>query len=84
MKFYSDNEAEPKLYWHRESIVPYLLTESKKKDIPKREYAILAVGRIGDKRALLVLQAIILKDAENQIIRDNALWSIWKYRFGSQ
>jgi len=46
------------------SIVPYLLKEIQNKEMPKRGYAILALGKIGDQRALDVLQETLNDNSE--------------------
>jgi hypothetical protein len=62
-KFYADNVPESINDRHLlnagSSIVPYLLIEIQKKDMPKRGYAILALGKIGDGRAIPILQSIL-------------------------
>ncbi len=58
-------------------IAPYLLVEIKNKDMPKRRYAILALGKIKDKRALPVLTQILDDSSEINYFRDDALCAIW-------
>ena len=41
-------------------IVPYLIDEVQKRDMPKRGYAIGALGKLGDRRALPVLIKILV------------------------
>lgn len=57
--FYTDNVPESINDRHLlnagKAIVPYLITEIQKEDMPKRGYAALALGKIGDRRALPVL-----------------------------
>ncbi len=79
--FYTDNVPEPILDRHLvnagKAIVPYLLVEIQKKDMPKRGYAILALGKIGDKQALPVLLRILEDSSELIYFRDDALRAIW-------
>ena len=58
-------------------IVPYLLVEIKNKDMPKRRCAILALGKIKDKRALPILTQILDDSSEIHYFRDDALRAIW-------
>jgi HEAT repeat protein len=79
--FYDDNVPEPILDRHLlsagKAIVPYLLIEIQKRDMPKRGYAILALGKIGDRRALPVLIRILEDRSEIVYFRDDALRAIW-------
>ncbi len=89
-KFYNDNVPESINTRHLEnagkSIVPYLLREIQNRDMPKRGYAILAFGKIGDKSALKDLQIILNDVSETEVIRGDALRSIWHLdkRLGKQ
>jgi hypothetical protein len=78
-KFYTDNVPEPindrYLVNAGKSIVPYLLTEIQKENMPKRGYAILALGKIKDKRALPVLVQMIEKDTT--VDKGDVLRAIW-------
>jgi hypothetical protein len=58
-------------------IVPYVLREVQKKDMPRREYAILSLGRINDRRALPILENILQDKSESDYIRGDALRAIW-------
>jgi len=58
-------------------IVPYLIDEVQKRDMPKRGYAIGALGKIGDRRALPVLIKILEDSSEIYYFREDALVSIW-------
>ena len=57
-------------------IVPYLIDEVQKRDMPKRGYAIGALGKLGDRRALLVLIKILGDNSEIHYFREDALVSI--------
>jgi len=59
------------------AIVPYLVEEIQKKDMPKRRYAIGALGKIGDRRALPVLVKILGDRSELEYFRSDALRAIW-------
>jgi hypothetical protein len=79
--FYTDRVPEPINDRHLlnagKGIVPYLIIEIQKKDMPKRGYAILALGKIGDRRALPELTNI-LKDRSDEIhARSDAIRAIW-------
>jgi hypothetical protein len=69
-----------------EAIVPHLIIEIQKKDMKKKGYAILALGKIKDKRALPVLIEILDDRSESIYIRDDALRAIWHIdrRLGEQ
>ncbi len=79
--FYTDNVPESindrYLVSAGKAIVPYVLVEIQKRDMPKRGYAILALGKIGDRRALTVLKKIL--DDKSELLGDRtaALQSIW-------
>jgi len=79
--FYADKVPEPILDRHLvnagKAIVPYLLVEIKKKDMPKRGYAILALGKIKDKQALPALVQILNDQYESVQFRGDALRAIW-------
>lgn len=80
-KFYSDNVPESMLDRYLldagKPIVPYLVIEIENKKMPKRGYAILALGKIHDSRALPVLEKIMNDKMENTIIRGDTLTAIW-------
>ena len=59
------------------AIVPYLVAEIQKRDMPKRRYAIGALGKIGDRRALPVLVKILGDRSELEYFRSDALRAIW-------
>jgi hypothetical protein len=79
--FYSDNVPESindrYLVEAGRAIVPYLTVEVQKRDMPKRRYAILALGKLKDKRALPVLIQILYDRSELYYFRDDALRAIW-------
>ena len=58
-------------------IVPYVLREVQKKDMPRREHAILSLGIINDRRALPILEQILQDKSESDYIRGDALRAIW-------
>jgi hypothetical protein len=80
-EFYMLNEPEPlndlPLLKAGKAIVPYLSLEIQKKDIPKRRYAIGALGKIGDKRALPSLLKIFEDRTEIWYFRSDAIEAIW-------
>lgn len=57
-------------------IVPYLIDEVQKRDMLKRGYAIGALGKLGDRRALPVLIKILGDNSEVHYFREDALVSI--------
>lgn len=59
------------------AIVPYLIIEIQKKDMPKRGYGILALGKIGDRQALHVLTKIFEDQSELIYFRCDAIRAIW-------
>ncbi|OPY91536.1 MAG: hypothetical protein A4E72_00096 [Syntrophus sp. PtaU1.Bin208] len=79
--FYLDNVPEPINDRHivdaGRAIVPYLTKEVQRRDMPKRGYAILALGKIGDRRALPVLIQILEDRTELIYFREDALRAIW-------
>lgn len=79
--FYNDREPEPISDYYLlkagKPIVPYLIVEIQKKDMPRRRYAIGALGKIGDKRALPMLINILEDRSELIYFRADALESIW-------
>ena len=79
--FYNDNVPEPINDRHLLSagkpIVPYLIVEIQRKDMPKRRYAIGALGKIGDKQALPVLIKILEDNTELYYFRSDAIEAIW-------
>ena len=81
-KFYSDKdlaESQTDLYLLNagKPIVPYLVKEIENRKMPRRQYAIVALGKINDPRALPVLEKIINDKTEEAFTRGNALTSIW-------
>lgn len=58
-------------------IVPYVLREVQKKEMPRRGYAILSLGIISDRRAIPILQRIFEDKSETDYIRGDALRAIW-------
>ena len=79
--FYNNKEPEAisdyDLVKAGKPIVPYLIVEIQKKDMPRRRYAIGALGKIGDKRALPLLIKILEDRSELIHFRADALESIW-------
>lgn len=79
--FYADNVPEVLNRRHLisagKAIVPYLIVEIEKKDMPKRRYAIGALEEIKDKRALPVLIRILGDRSEIGYFREDALRAIW-------
>jgi len=57
-------------------VVPLVITEIENPSMVKRRYAIGALGNIGDKTSLPVLEKILGDDAEEDYIRCDALNSI--------
>jgi hypothetical protein len=80
-EFYTEIVPEPligrQLSGAGKRMVPFLLPEIEKKDMPRRGYAILALGDIGDRRALPTLVTIFEDKSEFNDIRDAALRAIW-------
>lgn len=80
-EFYTNKEPEPivdqPLLSAGKAIVPYLMIEIQKKDMTMRGYAILALGKIGDRRALPVLMKILEDRSELVYFRSDALRAIW-------
>lgn len=79
-KFFDSNAAEdqlmdPLILAGREVVEP-LLKEVMKKDMPRRRYAILALGNIGDPSVIEPLQKIALDPAEVEHVRCDALAAI--------
>jgi HEAT repeat protein len=79
--FYADNVPEPISDRHLlsagKAIIPYLIVEIQKKDMQKRRYAIGALEKFGDRRALPVLTKILEDRSEVIYFRDDALRAIW-------
>ena len=79
--FYNDNVPESindrHLLSAGKKIVPYLMIEIKNSDMPKRRYAIGAIGKIGDKQAIPVLVNIFEDKTELVYIRADAIEAIW-------
>jgi hypothetical protein len=80
-EFYTNREPESEMDYPLlragKAIVPYLTLEVSKRDMPRREYAILALGKIGDRRALTTLINILEDRLESLGARDAALRAIW-------
>jgi len=80
--FYDDNVPESITDRHLvragKPIVPFLIHEIQRKDMPKRRYAIAAIGKIGDQRALPVLIKIFEDRSEQEYFRGDALEAIWR------
>jgi len=79
--FYVDAAPEPLLseglVKAGRGIVPYLCVEISNKNMPKRGYAILALGEIGDTRAIQTLKDILENETEPMDVRSDALRAIW-------
>jgi len=58
------------------SIVPHLVVEIQNKDMPRRGYAILALGKIGDRWALPALIHILEDSSEGHYFRHDAYRAI--------
>jgi HEAT repeat protein len=54
-------------------VVPLLISEVQKREMPRRRYAIAALGHIGDPRAITVLEQIASDRTETDYIRCDAL-----------
>lgn len=59
------------------AIVPYLIVEIQNENMPKRGYAILALGKIGDRRALPVLTRMFENPVETKVHPSDSLRAIW-------
>lgn len=81
-EFYEDNVPEPvmdrRLLSAGKGIVPYVIKEIQRKDMPKRRYAISALGKIGDRLALPALVKILEDKSEADLFRGDALTAIWR------
>jgi len=79
--FYADDVPEAFLDRHLVSagraIVPYIIVEIKNRSMPRRRYAIGALEKIGDRRALPVLITILNDSTELMYFREDALRAIW-------
>jgi HEAT repeat protein len=79
--FYTFGEPEPyaatPLVKAGRAIVPYLVVEIQNKKMPKRRYAISALEKLGDRRALPVLTEILEDENEEFYVRGDALRAIW-------
>ena len=79
--FYADNVPESIIDRHLlkagKGIVPYLIIEIQKEDMPKRGYAILALGKIGDRRALPTLIKMYENPTEKGVHPSETLRAIW-------
>lgn len=58
------------------SVVPSLIKRIKEKEMPRRNYAILALGNIGDPVAIPDLKSLLNDDSEIPETRCNALGAI--------
>jgi hypothetical protein len=80
-EFYTDNVPESINDRHLlnagKAIVPYLIDEIQKEDMPKRGYAVLALGKIGDRRALPVLIRMFENPTERGVHPSDSLRAIW-------
>ena len=80
-QFYSDDAPESIndrfLLQAGKPIVPYVAAEIADRNMPKRRYAIIVLGTIGDARALPALEKIINDQTESAWIRGDALTAIW-------
>ncbi len=80
--FYTDRVPEPitdrYLLRAGKGIVPYLLIEIQKRDMPKRGYAIVALGKIVERLALPVLIKILEDRSEVVYFRRDAIEAIWR------
>jgi hypothetical protein len=79
--FYTDRVPEPINDRHLvnagKPIVPYLLVEIENRDMPKRRYAIGALEKIKDRRALPLLIQILEDRTELSYFREDAFRAIW-------
>jgi hypothetical protein len=80
-EFYSAQVPEPVIMQPLVSagnkIVPHLSREVLNREMQRRSYAILALGRIGDRRALDSLKRILDDKTEENTPRSCALRAIW-------
>jgi HEAT repeat protein len=67
-----DQLMDPLILAGRE-VVPPVLKEVVRRDMPRRRYAILALGNIGDRAAVEPLEQIALDQAEEEHLRCDAL-----------
>ena len=79
-KFYSEGFAEPNLVPFLvaggDEMVPILLNEITDMDMPKRRYAIGALGNLGNIDAVPVLHEIVRNEIEEDYFRCDAIQSI--------
>lgn len=79
--FYNDNVPESiidrQLLSAGRAIVPHLITKIQQKDMKRRRYAIGALGKLGDRRALPTLEKLLKDDSEMFYFRHDALIAIW-------
>ncbi|HZP92847.1 MAG TPA: hypothetical protein VFB20_08200 [Burkholderiales bacterium] len=79
-EFFASNAAEDQLMdpliLGGRGVVAQLIKEVVKKDMPRRRYAILALGNIGDPAAIETLNLIALDPSEVEYVRCDALTSI--------
>lgn len=79
-KFYSSEVAEDQLQdpliLAGDKVVPLVLSEIKNKDMPRRRYAIGALGSIGNPLALPVLEGILNDGFEKDYFQCDALEAI--------
>ena len=73
--FAEDQLADP-LILAGKKVVPRLLEEITKKDMPRRRYAIYALGQIGEPSAIPILESIMNDSSEADYIRCDALEAI--------
>jgi HEAT repeat protein len=80
-EFYSAQVPEPiikaPLVSAGRKIVPYFSKEVLNRKMQKRGYAILALGEIGDRRALDSLKKVLDDQSEEKDFRECALRAIW-------
>jgi hypothetical protein len=78
--FYSYNGAEDELMdpllLAGRKVIPLLIEQIKHQNMPKRRYAILAVGHLGDSSSLPILEKILTDSSENNYFRCDALLAI--------
>jgi hypothetical protein len=79
--FYTDRSPESIVDRHLmdagRAIVPHLIREIPIRDMPKRRYAIAALGKLGDQSALSPLLRIANDRSEEESYRGDALVAIW-------
>jgi len=79
-RFYASDDAEEQLMdpllLSGKTVVPRLTQEIERKDMPRRRYGIIALGHIGDERAVPVLTRLAMNPEEEDFIRGDALESV--------